>query len=165
MPRIALGTFALFTVVAAGCAGSNPVAPTSVTAPQAATTAPAPVPTAGPPVPPAPTPSPAPSPAPAPPAAPAPGPSTVVYVATVSMVHWYTTPLFPSPTFTITRYTDHIHIEESGIDLPIVSQKAPLSGDFSAGDPKGQGLFNVIDGSMWTFSGGAGQGSGSLALR
>ena len=164
MPRIALGMFALVATVAAGCAGSNPVAPTSASAPQAAT-APAPVPTAGPPVSPAPTPSPSPGPAPAPPAASAPAPTTVVYVATVSDAHWYSTPLFPSPTFTITRYADHIHIQESGIDLPIVSQNAPLAGDFSAGDPKGAGLLSTMNGNMWTFHGGAGMAEGSLATQ
>lgn len=77
-------------------------------------------------------------------------------------VHWYRTPLFPSPTFTVTRYADHIHFDESGVDLPIVSQQTPLTGDFSAGDARGVGVFSTTNGTMWSFSGTSGLGSGSI---
>ncbi|MGH9411072.1 MAG: hypothetical protein ACRD1V_16640 [Vicinamibacterales bacterium] len=164
MQRYLLGSLVLLAAFAVGCGSQDPVAPTSVSAQSAATVAAGPTPADAPPAPaPTPTPTPAPDPAPAP--APAPAPTTVVYAATVTSVHWYGAPLFPSPAFTVTRYADHIHFEESGVDLPIVTQHAPLSGDFSAGDSRGVGLFSILNGTLWTFSGSAGLGSGPIAVK
>ncbi|HEY3886123.1 MAG TPA: hypothetical protein VGL62_12985 [Vicinamibacterales bacterium] len=160
MHRYVLGSLVLLAGFAVGCGSQNPVAPTSVSAQSAATVTSGPTPTDAPP-----TPPPAPTPTPLPAPAPAPAPATVVYAATVTNVHWYGAPLFPSPAFTVTRYADHIHFEESGVDLPIVTQHAPLTGDFSAGDSRGVGLFSIINGTMWTFSGSAGLGSGPIAVK
>jgi hypothetical protein len=71
----------------------------------------------------------------------------------VTTVHWYGSPVFDSPEFTVLRYSDHIVIGQTTIPIVLQDERSLV-----AKTP--EMTFSVSD-STWTFNGIAGLGSGS----
>jgi hypothetical protein len=92
---------------------------------------------------------------PAPNPTPAPAESAIRYTAHVDAVHWYTAPVFTSPTFDVARYADRITF--GSVSLPILFQD-----DRGFVARTSEMSFSVVDAS-WTFNGVAGTGSGTLS--
>src|SRR4051812_40631757 len=140
---------AALSLFIAAC-GGGPTAPTSTDTSKTAVVSPpsepAPVP--------GPAPAPGPTPAPAPPA-PVPGEPVTRYTAHVDTAHWYGAPLFPSPTFEVSRYADRVVL--GTLTVPIVYQD-----DRNVIARTSEMSFSVVD-SDWTFNSTSGTAAGTLS--